>query len=136
MRLCQDVEVTSFFSFFSFFAGVSFSSFTGEPFLLVGSLRSPSFSLSLASISSHISGFSIRNVLEFARPCPMRVSLYENHEPLLFTSSWVTARSSKSPILEMPCPYNISNSQSLNGGATLFLTTFTLVRYQLRYRHL
>src|SRR3546814_8157819 len=32
-----------------------------------------------------------------------------------------------SPIFEMPCPYMMSNSTCLNGGATLFLTTFTRV---------
>ncbi len=38
-----------------------------------------------------------------------------------------TPRSISSPTLEMPSPYMISNSTCLNGGATLFLTTFTLV---------
>ncbi len=36
-----------------------------------------------------------------------------------------TPRSMISPSLEMPSPYMMSNSTSRNGGATLFLTTFT-----------
>jgi len=37
------------------------------------------------------------------------------------------ARSTSSPILEMPSPYMMSNSTCLKGGASLFLTTFTRV---------
>jgi hypothetical protein len=37
------------------------------------------------------------------------------------------AKSSNSPIFEMPSPYMMSNSTCLKGGATLFLTTFTRV---------
>ena len=33
-----------------------------------------------------------------------------------------------SPSREMPSPYMMSNSASLKGGATLFLTTLTRVR--------
>ena len=32
------------------------------------------------------------------------------------------------PSREMPLPYMMSNSACLNGGATLFLTTFTRTR--------
>ena len=43
--------------------------------------------------------------------------------------SKLTAKSNTLPSLEIPFPYTISNSASLNGGATLFLTTFTLVLF-------
>ena len=39
-----------------------------------------------------------------------------------------TPISNISPILEIPNPKIISNSVALNGEATLFFTTFTLVR--------
>ncbi len=39
----------------------------------------------------------------------------------------LTPRSRISPILELPSPYMMSNSTCLNGGATLFFTTFTRV---------
>src|ERR1700704_6570047 len=39
----------------------------------------------------------------------------------------LTPRSRISPILETPSPYMMSNSTCLNGGASLFLTTFTRV---------
>ena len=38
-------------------------------------------------------------------------------------------RSTISPSLEIPSPYAISNFAVLNGGATLFLTTLTLVSF-------
>ena len=37
------------------------------------------------------------------------------------------AKSTTSPSLLMPSPYIISNSTTLNGGATLFFTTLTRV---------
>ena len=39
----------------------------------------------------------------------------------------LTPRSSNSPVLEMPSPYMMSKSTWRNGGASLFLTTFTRV---------
>ena len=39
----------------------------------------------------------------------------------------LTPRSMISPSLEMPSPYMMSKMTSRNGGATLFLTTFTRV---------
>ena len=36
-------------------------------------------------------------------------------------------RSITDPVLDIPSLYMISNSQAVNGGATLFLTTFSLV---------
>jgi len=43
------------------------------------------------------------------------------------TMPWALPRSMISPSREIPAPYMISNSASRNGGATLFLTTFTRV---------
>ena len=40
-----------------------------------------------------------------------------------------TAMSRISPTLEIPLPYMMSNSANLNGGATLFFTTLTLVLF-------
>ena len=42
--------------------------------------------------------------------------------------AFFAARSMTSPIAEIPCPNIMSNSASLNGGATLFFTTRTRVR--------
>ena len=39
------------------------------------------------------------------------------------------AKSSNEPTAEIPSLYMISNSASVNGGATLFLTTLSLVRF-------
>src|SRR2546428_501272 len=47
---------------------------------------------------------------------------------LFATMFAVEARSTRWPSFEMPEPYMMSNSTSLNGGATLFLTTLTRVR--------
>ena len=48
--------------------------------------------------------------------------------PLFSTMFSFEARSRRSPSLEMPSPYMMSNSTSLKGGATLFFTTLTRVR--------
>ena len=39
-----------------------------------------------------------------------------------------SARSSSAPVEEIPSLYMMSNSASVNGGATLFFTIFTRVR--------
>ncbi|CUQ20536.1 Uncharacterised protein [Flavonifractor plautii] len=51
-----------------------------------------------------------------------------NQEPDFCTRSSLAPRSRISPILEIPSPYMISNSASLKGGETLFLTTLARVR--------
>ncbi|PAV93082.1 hypothetical protein WR25_11431 [Diploscapter pachys] len=51
----------------------------------------------------------------------------QNQLPDFSTRPAFTPRSRISPIFEMPSPYMMSNSTCLNGGATLFFTTFTRV---------
>ena len=51
-----------------------------------------------------------------------------NQEPLFWTRSSFTPRSSISPRRLMPSPYMMSNSASRKGGATLFFTTLARVR--------
>src|SRR5699024_7876674 len=73
--------------------------------------------------------FSFKNCFAFSRPCPSLSSLYEYHAPLFWTISKSEPMSNTSPSLEIPSPYMISTTACLNGGATLFLTTFNLVRF-------
>ncbi len=40
-----------------------------------------------------------------------------------------SAKSSSAPVEEIPSLYMMSNSASVNGGATLFFTIFTFVRF-------
>ena len=48
-------------------------------------------------------------------------------EPRFSTTPSSTAMSSRSPALEMPSLYMMSNSATRNGGATLFFFTLTRV---------
>ncbi len=86
------------------------------------------FSKSRPSICWRISGCSRRNALVCSRPWPMRSPPKLNQAPLLSTMFSCAARSRTSPSRLMPWPYMMSNSTSLNGGATLFFTTLTRVR--------
>src|SRR3989442_12273167 len=90
--------------------------------------RSPSFSRTLASICAATSGCSRRKSRAFSRPWPMRSPPKAYQAPVFSTIPCSDAMSISSPSLEMPVPYRMSNSASRNGGATLFFTTFTLVR--------
>ena len=80
-----------------------------------------------ASISTATLGLSFKKIFEFSLPCPTLSPLYENHAPALSIIPSLTPVSTSSPSLEMPSPYIMSNSTTLNGGATLFFTTLTLV---------
>ena len=55
------------------------------------------------------------------------LAVMENQAPDFSTIPALTPRSMISPILEIPSPYMMSNSTCLNGGASLFFTTFTRV---------
>ena len=74
---------------------------------------------------------SLRYILAFSLPWPIFSPLYAYHAPLFTTTPILDAKSKISPSLDIPLPNIISNSASLNGGATLFLTIFTLARFPI-----
>ena len=74
------------------------------------------------------SGLSTRNFLAFSRPWPSCSPSYVYQAPAFLTMPRSTPRSTTEPSRLMPRPYMMSNSAWRNGGAHLFLTTFTRVR--------
>src|SRR6266851_233394 len=114
--------------FFSLLAAAAFFCSAGAASVVSSRTGIPSARFTSHSMRFITSGLSFKVCFEFSRPWPRRSPLYENHAPLFSTTRLFEARSSRSPSREMPSPYMMSNSASRNGGATLFLATFTLVR--------
>src|SRR5450830_454495 len=92
-----------------------------------GSRAMPRLSRTLFSISRARSGFSRRNSRALSRPWPIFSPLWAYQAPDFSMILAVTPMSMISPWRLMPSPNRMSNSAVLNGGETLFFTTFTLV---------
>ena len=90
--------------------------------------ESPNACLSLADTALDMSGFALKNSFTLFRPWPILSPSYEYQAPLLSIIPSSTPMSRSSPVRDIPSPYMISNSASLKGGASLFLTTFTRER--------
>src|SRR2546421_5708961 len=100
------------------------SSATGPP--PPGStLLTPRCCFTRASTSADMSGWSFRYNLAFSRPCPIRSLPYEYQAPDFSMMPASAAISTSSDSWLMPSSNMMSNSAWRNGGATLFLTTFT-----------
>ena len=82
-----------------------------------------------SSISAATFGFVSRYNFAFSLPCPIFSPLYAYQAPAFSTIPTLAPKSTNSPVLLIPFPYIRSNSTTLKGGATLFLTTLTLVEF-------
>src|SRR5579885_2595341 len=80
-----------------------------------------------ASISLALAGLSFKYWRALSLPCPMRSPRYEYQAPVFSMMPCCEPSSMISPSRDTPSPYRMSNSACRNGGATLFLTTLTLV---------
>ena len=71
--------------------------------------------------------FCSKYIFAFSLPWPIFSPLYAYQAPDFSTTSALEPKSINSPDLLIPLPYIKSNSTTLNGGETLFLTTLTRV---------